>query len=41
MTQRESIGEFQDRMAEVRDLGVKIGCSGADGGSKVYKSAMC
>ena len=35
MTQRESVVGIQDRMAEVRDLGVNLGCDGAEGGSKV------
>ena len=38
MTQRESVGGIQDRMAEVRDLGVKLCCNGAEGGSKVISS---
>ena len=35
MTQRESVGGIQVRMAEVRDLGVKLGYDGAEGGSNV------
>ena len=38
MTKRASLGGIQDRMAEVRDLGVNLGCDGAEGGSKmIYK----
>ena len=35
MTQRESLGGIQERKAEVRDLGVNLGCDGAEGGSKM------
>ena len=38
MTQTESLGGFQDKVAEVRDLGVNLGCDGAEGGSKVINS---
>ena len=38
MIQRESVGGFQDRMAEVRDLEVNLGCDGAEGGSEVINS---
>ena len=38
MTHRESVGGIQDRMAEVRDWGVKLGWDGAEGGSKVINS---
>ena len=38
MTQRESVGGIQIRMAEVRDLGQNLGCDGAEGGSKVVNS---
>ena len=38
MTQRESVGGFQNRMADVRDLGVNLGCDGAEGGSKVVNN---
>ena len=39
VTQRESVGGIQDRMAEVMDLGVNFGCDGAKGGSKVMNSS--
>ena len=35
MTQRASVGGIHDRMAEVRDLGVNLGCDGGEGGSKL------
>ena len=35
MTQRELVGGIQVRMAEVRDLGVNLGCVGGEDGSKV------
>ena len=35
MTQRESVGGTQDRMAEMRDFGTNLGCDGAEGGSKM------
>ena len=40
MTQRESVGGIQVRMAEVRDLGVNLGCDGAEGASKVRTPYM-
>ena len=38
MTQRESVGGIQDKMAEVRDLGVNLGCDSEEGGSKMIKA---
>ena len=40
MTQRESVGGIQDRMAEVRDLGQNFGCNGAAGESRVINSLL-
>ena len=40
MTQRESVGGIQDKMAEVRDFGVNLGCDGAEEGSKVRTPYM-
>ena len=34
------MGGIQDRMAEVRDLEVNLGCDGAEGGSKVINSLL-
>ena len=35
MTQSESVGDVQDRTAEIRDTGEKLACQGAEGGSIV------
>ena len=34
VTQSASMGAIQNGMAEVRDLGVNLGCDGAEGGPK-------
>ena len=41
MTHRASLGGIQERMAEVRDLGVNLGCDGAEGASRVINSLLC
>ena len=40
MTQKELVGGVQDRMAEVRDLGVNLSCDGAEGASRVINSLL-
>ena len=35
MIQTESVGNVQDRTAEVSELGEKVACHGGEGGSKV------